>query len=69
MPAHPKKVVRVYYELDSTYYSLTSTTFVGTLMKSLGLVSEVHADEQLAAAALDLARQIAAKSPIALRRM
>ncbi len=39
VPAHPKKVVRVYYELDSTYYSLTSTTFVGSLMKSLGLVN------------------------------
>jgi iron complex transport system substrate-binding protein len=39
VPAHPKKVVRVYYELDPTYYSLTSTTFVGSLMKSLGLVN------------------------------
>jgi iron complex transport system substrate-binding protein len=39
VPAHPTKVVRVYYELDPTYYSLTSTTFVGSLMKSLGLVN------------------------------
>jgi len=39
VPAHPTKVVRVYYELDPTYYSLTSTTFVGSLMKKLGLVN------------------------------
>ncbi|MFI5036254.1 MAG: ABC transporter substrate-binding protein [Acidimicrobiales bacterium] len=39
VPAHPTKVVRVYYELDPTYYSLTSATFVGTLMKALGLVN------------------------------
>lgn len=37
--AHPTKVVRVYYELDPTYYSLTSGTFVGSLMKALGLVN------------------------------
>ncbi|HUX05009.1 MAG TPA: ABC transporter substrate-binding protein [Acidimicrobiales bacterium] len=36
---HPKKVINVYYELDPTYYSLTSTTFVGSLLKSLGLVN------------------------------
>jgi iron complex transport system substrate-binding protein len=39
VPAHPTKKVRVYYELDPTYYSLTSTTFVGSLMKELGLVN------------------------------
>ena len=39
IPAHPTKVVNVYYELDPTYYSLTSGTFVGSLMKSLGLVN------------------------------
>lgn len=39
VPAHPTKVVRVYYELDPTYYSLTSGTFVGSLMKALGLVN------------------------------
>jgi iron complex transport system substrate-binding protein len=27
----------VYYELDPTYYSLTSDTFVGSLLKSLGV--------------------------------
>ncbi|NNN08652.1 MAG: ABC transporter substrate-binding protein [Acidimicrobiaceae bacterium] len=39
VPAHPTKKLRVYYELDPTYYSLTSTTFVGALMKSLGVVN------------------------------
>jgi iron complex transport system substrate-binding protein len=29
----------VYYELDNTFYSLTSNTFVGALMKQFGLVS------------------------------
>ena len=39
VPAHPGKVVNVYYELDPTYYSLTSSTFVGSLLKSLGVVN------------------------------
>jgi iron complex transport system substrate-binding protein len=39
VPAHPKKVVTVYYELDPTYYSLTSDTFVGSLLKSLGVLN------------------------------
>ena len=39
VPAHPNKKITVYYELDPTYYSLTSTTFVGALMKSLGVVN------------------------------
>jgi iron complex transport system substrate-binding protein len=39
IPAHPGKVLTAYYELDTTYYSLTSRTFVGTLMKSLGVVN------------------------------
>ncbi|HVB71404.1 MAG TPA: ABC transporter substrate-binding protein [Acidimicrobiales bacterium] len=39
VPAHPTKVIHVYYELDPTYYSLTSSTFVGSLMKALGLVN------------------------------
>jgi iron complex transport system substrate-binding protein len=39
VPAHPNKKLTVYYELDPTYYSLTSTTFVGSLMKSLGVVN------------------------------
>jgi iron complex transport system substrate-binding protein len=44
LPAHPKKRLRVYYELDPTYYSLSSTTFVGSLMKSLGTVNIADAD-------------------------
>jgi iron complex transport system substrate-binding protein len=39
IPAHPTKVVSAYYELDPTYYSLTSSTFVGALLKSLGVVN------------------------------
>ena len=39
IPAHPTKVLNAYYELDPTFYSLTSSTFVGTLMKALGLVN------------------------------
>jgi iron complex transport system substrate-binding protein len=38
IPAHPGKVLTAYYELDPTYYSITSRTFVGTLLKSLGVV-------------------------------
>jgi iron complex transport system substrate-binding protein len=29
----------VYYELDNTFYSVTSNTFVGALMKQFGLIS------------------------------
>jgi iron complex transport system substrate-binding protein len=43
VPAHPTKVVSVYYELDPTYYSLTSSTFVGSLMKALGVVNIANA--------------------------
>jgi iron complex transport system substrate-binding protein len=40
VPAHPAKKLTVYYELDEpTYYSLTSSTFVGSLMKALGVVN------------------------------
>ncbi len=39
VPAHPTKVLTVYYELDPTYYSLTSDTFVGSLLKSLGVTN------------------------------
>lgn len=44
VPAHPTKKVTVYYELDPTYYSLTSDTFVGSLMKALGAVNIADAD-------------------------
>lgn len=33
----PAKPVATYYESDDTYYSLTSATFVGSLLKQLGL--------------------------------
>ena len=39
VPAHPTKTINVYYELDPTYDSVTSSTFVGLLMKRLGLVN------------------------------
>jgi iron complex transport system substrate-binding protein len=43
IPAHPGKVLTAYYELDTTYYSLTSRTFVGSLLKSLGVVNVADA--------------------------
>jgi len=48
IPAHPGKVINVYYELDPTFYSLTSSTFVGSLMKSLGLVNIADAQSTVA---------------------
>ena len=51
------------------YLLFTGKTLSAAEMKSLGLVSEVHADERLGEASLALAQQIAAKSPIALARM
>ena len=39
IPKHPGKVLSAYYELDTSYYSLTSSTFVGSLLKSLGVVN------------------------------
>ena len=49
VPAHPSKKVTVYYEVDTNpYYSLTSDTFVGSLMKSLGLVNIADADSTTA---------------------
>ena len=45
VPAHPNKKVTVYYEVGTNpYYSLTSDTFVGSLMKSLGLVNIADGD-------------------------
>jgi iron complex transport system substrate-binding protein len=44
MPAHPKKRVTIYYELDPTYYSLTSDTFVGSLLKDLGALNVADAE-------------------------
>src|SRR5471030_2939437 len=51
------------------YLLLTGKSLSATEMKVYGLVCEVHADAELADAALALANQIAKKSPIALRRM
>ena len=40
VPKHPGKHLTVYYELSTKpYYSLTSSTFVGSLMKALGVVN------------------------------
>ncbi len=39
VPAHPGKHLSVYYELDPTFYSLTSGTFVGSLLRRLGAVN------------------------------
>ncbi|HXC18329.1 MAG TPA: ABC transporter substrate-binding protein, partial [Acidimicrobiales bacterium] len=33
------KSLTAYYELDTTFYSLTSSTFVGSLLKDLGVVN------------------------------
>ncbi|MGO9356843.1 MAG: enoyl-CoA hydratase/isomerase family protein [Xanthobacteraceae bacterium] len=51
------------------YLLLTGKSLSAADMKACGLISEVHPDEGLADAALALARHIARKSPIALRRM
>jgi enoyl-CoA hydratase/carnithine racemase len=51
------------------YLLLTGKTLSAAEMQTHGLVSEVHDDERLTEATLALARQIATKSPIALRRM
>jgi iron complex transport system substrate-binding protein len=39
IPSHKGKTLTGYYELDPTFYSLTSSTFVGSLLKSLGVVN------------------------------
>jgi iron complex transport system substrate-binding protein len=49
IPPHPTKKLTVYYEIAThPYYSLTSQTFVGSLMKSLGLVNIADADSTTA---------------------
>ena len=48
VPKHPGKTLTAYYELDTTYYSLTSTTFVGSLLKSLGVVNIADAQSTTA---------------------
>jgi iron complex transport system substrate-binding protein len=40
VPKHPEKTLTAYYELSiKPYYSLTSSTFVGALLKSLGVTN------------------------------
>ncbi|MDM0050468.1 enoyl-CoA hydratase/isomerase family protein [Variovorax sp. J22R24] len=51
------------------YLLMTGKSLSAAEMKACGLVCEVHPDASLAEATLVLARHIAQKSPIALRRM
>lgn len=45
IPKHPKKKLTVYYETGTNpYYSLTSRTFAGSLLKSLGVVNIADAN-------------------------
>jgi iron complex transport system substrate-binding protein len=39
VPKHPGKTLTAYYELENDFYSLTSSTFVGSLLKQLGVVN------------------------------
>jgi enoyl-CoA hydratase/carnithine racemase len=51
------------------YLLLTGKSLSADAMKACGLVCEVHPDEGFADAVLALAKHIAKKSPVALRRM
>ncbi|HEY5438853.1 MAG TPA: ABC transporter substrate-binding protein [Acidimicrobiales bacterium] len=48
VPKHPGKKLTGYYELDPTFYSLTSSTFVGSLLKQLGVVNIADANSTTA---------------------
>ena len=48
VPTHKGKTLTAYYELDPTFYSLTSSTFVGSLLKSLGVVNIADAENTTA---------------------
>ncbi|HEV2451497.1 MAG TPA: ABC transporter substrate-binding protein [Streptosporangiaceae bacterium] len=48
--AHHRRPLTYYYELDQTYYSITSDTFVGRLLGLLGLKSIADAGHGAAAA-------------------
>ncbi len=39
VPRHSGRVISTYYELDPTYYSLASGTFVGAMLKTLGVMN------------------------------
>ena len=47
---HPARPLTYYYELDQTYYSITSSTFVGSLLKLLGMTSIADSASGAAAA-------------------
>ena len=47
---HRARPLTYYYELDQTYYSITSSTFVGTLLKLLGMKSIADSASGAAAA-------------------
>lgn len=49
VPAHPQSI-SYYYELDQTYYSVTSDTFIGNLLGLLGMRSIADAASGAAAA-------------------
>ena len=51
------------------YLLFTGKSMPASRLHALGFISEVHPADQLQTAALDLATQIAAKSPATLRRM
>lgn len=51
------------------YLLLSGKSLPARRLYDLGLIAEIHAVDQLSAAALDLAHQLAAKSPAALRGM
>ena len=48
VPKHKGRTLTAYYELDPTFYSLTSSTFVGSLLKSLGVVNIADAENTTA---------------------
>jgi len=48
VPAHASKKLTVYYELDPTLYSIASSTFVGALLKSLGVINVADAQSSAA---------------------
>jgi iron complex transport system substrate-binding protein len=47
--AAPKRAASYYYELDQTYYSVTSTTFIGQVLRLIGLTSIADAAKGAAA--------------------
>ena len=44
VPKHPNKGVTVYYELDPTFYSFTSNTFVGCIAQAFGVTNIADAE-------------------------